>query len=72
MSLKSEVTQADYLEVFAKTGHDTLKALLIVSCGSVVTFLAVLESLLSNKSVKFDELIVTDFSAAISYFHSSP
>jgi uncharacterized membrane protein HdeD (DUF308 family) len=44
----SVIDKRDYLDVFATTGHEALKALLLVSGGSVVAFLAFLGTLLSN------------------------
>ena len=45
---RGSVSKSDLLEVFAKTGHETLNALLLVSAGSVVTFLTFLGSISTN------------------------
>ena len=64
-----KITQREYLPIFAKTGHDALQALLVVSCGSAVSFLALLGVLLGSE--KLSPLVrsaLPDFQNAISLF----
>jgi len=64
-----KITQREYLDVFAKTGHDALQALLVVSCGSAVSFLALLGVLLgSEKLAPLVRSALPDFQSAISLF----
>lgn len=45
----ADVSSKEMLEVFAKTGHETLKALLIISAGSVVVLLPFFGSIICSE-----------------------
>lgn len=47
---ESCVNKKDHLQIFATTGHETLKAFLLVSAGSVAALLAFLGSILAKEN----------------------